>query len=100
MMIQDQPIASNNVYSDPLLQAIQTDMPPEMALKSMLAIRTSYQGRANGAICLHQCDRYRSWTKDEIDLLEAVAAQVGIALAQVQLIDREKNRLGAGRSAK
>ncbi|MEG4317832.1 MULTISPECIES: response regulator [unclassified Microcoleus] len=93
MMIQDQPIASNNVYSDPLLQAARP-ICREMGLKSMLAIRTSYQGRANGAICLHQCDRYRQWTKDEMDLLEAVAAQVGIALAQVQLIDREKKRLG------
>jgi two-component system, sensor histidine kinase and response regulator len=93
MMIQDQPIASNNVYSDPLLQAVRP-ICREIGLKSMLAIRTSYQGRANGAIGLHQCDRYREWTKDEMDLLEAVAAQLGIALAQVQLIDREKKRLG------
>lgn len=92
MMIQDRPIASNNVYSDPLLQAVRP-ICREIGLKSMLAIRTSYQGRANGAICLHQCDRYREWTKDEMDLLEAVAAQLGIALAQVQLIDREKKRL-------
>ncbi len=93
MMIQDRAIASNNVYSDSLLQAVQP-ICRLVGLKSMLAIRTSYQGRANGAICLHQCDRYREWTEDEIDLLEAVAAQVGIALAQAKLIDREKNRLG------
>jgi len=92
MMIQDMAIASNNVYSDPLLQAVQP-ICHKVGLKSMLAIRTSYQGRANGAICLHQCDRYREWTSDEIDLLEAVAAQVGIAIAQAKLIDREKNRL-------
>ncbi|MEG4497553.1 PAS domain S-box protein [Microcoleus sp. F10-C6] len=92
MMIQDLAIASNNVYSDPLLQAVQP-ICHKVGLKSMLAIRTSYQGRANGAICLHQCDRYREWTCDEIDLLEAVAAQVGIAMAQAKLIDREKNRL-------
>ncbi|WP_445302461.1 response regulator [Microcoleus sp. K4-B3] len=92
MMIQDMAIASNNVYSDPLLQAVQP-LCHKVGLKSMLAIRTSYQGRANGAICLHQCDRYREWTCDEIDLLESVAAQVGIAIAQAKLIDREKNRL-------
>ncbi|NQE35394.1 response regulator [Microcoleus asticus] len=92
MMIQDVAIASNNVYLDPLLQAVQP-LCHKVGLKSMLAIRTSYQGRANGAICLHQCDRYREWTCDEIDLLEAVAAQVGIAIAQAKLIDREKNRL-------
>ena len=92
MMIQDMAIASNDVYSEPLLQAVQP-ICRRVGLKSMLAIRTSYQGRANGAICLHQCDRYREWTSDEIDLLEAVAAQVGIALAQAKLSDREKNRL-------
>ncbi|MEG4281787.1 PAS domain S-box protein [Microcoleus sp. A006_D1] len=92
MMIQDRAIASNNVDSEPLLQAVQP-ICRRVGLKSMLAIRTSYQGKANGAICLHQCDRYREWTKDEIDLLEAVAAQLGIALAQAKLIDREKNRL-------
>ncbi|MEG3969022.1 PAS domain S-box protein [Microcoleus sp. T2B6] len=92
MMIQDMAIASNNVYSDPLLEAVQP-ICQKVGLKSMLAIRTSYQGRANGAICLHQCDRYREWTSEEIDLLEAVAAQVGLAIAQTKLIEREKNRI-------
>lgn len=91
MMVQERAIASNNVHLEPLLQPVQPicDL---VKVKSMLAVRTSYQGRANGAICLHQCDRYRGWTEDEIDLLEAVAAQVGIAIAQVELIDREKER--------
>ena len=92
MMIQDRAIASNNVYSEPLLQAM-LPICREVNLKSMLAIRTSYQGEANGAICLHQCDRYREWTEDEIDLLEAVADQVGIAIAQAKLLEREKQRL-------
>ena len=92
MMIQDRAIASNNVYLEPLLQAA-LPICREVNLKSMLAIRTSYQGEANGAICLHQCDRYRSWTEDEIDLLEAVADQVGIAIAQAKLLEREKQRL-------
>ncbi|NJS09514.1 MAG: response regulator [Microcoleus sp. CSU_2_2] len=91
MMVQERAIASNNVKLEPLLQAVQP-ICNQINLKSMLAIRTSYQGQANGAICLHQCDRYREWTEDEIDLLEAVAAQVGIALAQAELIDREKQR--------
>ena len=42
---------------------------------------------------MHQCDRYRSWTEDEIDLLESVADQVGIAIAQAKLLEREKQRL-------
>lgn len=61
----------------------------QIELKSLLAVRTSYQGEPNGKIELHQCDRSRQWTQDEIDLLEAIAAQVGIAIAQAQLLEQE-----------
>ncbi len=64
----------------------------QIRLKSMMAVRTSYQGETNGVLCLHQCDRYRQWTSDEIELFEAVAAQVGIALAQAQLLEQEKQQ--------
>ncbi|MCY7320781.1 MAG: response regulator, partial [Phormidesmis sp. CAN_BIN36] len=40
-------------------------------------------------IGLHQCDRFRQWSEDEIELLEAVADQVGIALAQARLLKQE-----------
>ncbi|WP_225894185.1 PAS domain-containing protein [Atlanticothrix silvestris] len=85
---QDTAIASPNVYIDPLLQAA-TPLCEELDLKSMLIIRTSYQGEPNGVICLHQCSHFRQWTPDEIKLLEAVAAQLGIALAQAQLLEQE-----------
>jgi PAS domain S-box-containing protein len=89
MLRQDHAIASANVYTDPLLQAT-IPMCQRISLKSMLAIRTSYQGETNGAIGLHQCDSLRDWTPDEIELLEAVADQVGIALAQARLLEQEK----------
>jgi signal transduction histidine kinase len=60
-----------------------------MNLKSMLIVRTSYQGEPNGLIGLQQCDAYRDWDSNEIELLEAVAAQVGIALAQARLLEKE-----------
>ncbi|MCD8487278.1 MAG: response regulator [Desertifilum sp.] len=63
----------------------------KVQLKSLLAVRTSYQGEPNGIIMLHQGDRDRVWTPDEIELLEAVAAQVGIALAQANLLEQERS---------
>jgi PAS domain S-box-containing protein len=84
----DEAIASPDVYADPLLQPVQS-VCDQIRLKSMLAIRTSYQGEPNGIIGLHQCDRYRHWSHDEIELLEAVADQVGIALAQARLLRQE-----------
>ncbi|MBD1940234.1 PAS domain S-box protein [Microcoleus sp. FACHB-68] len=85
---QDRAIASPDIFSEPLLQAC-ADLCRQMGMKSMLAIRTSYKGEPNGIVGLHQCDRFRRWGQDEIELLEAVAAQVGIALAQAQLLEQE-----------
>jgi PAS domain S-box-containing protein len=88
MMVQEIAIASPNVYIDPLLQSVEP-ICREIGLKSMLSIRTSYQGEPNGAIGLHQCSYFRQWTQDEIELLEAVAAQLGIALAHAHLLEQE-----------
>ncbi len=88
MLSQDSAIATSNVFTEPLLES-ELDICVKMQIKSMLAIRTSYQGEPNGSIVLHQCNYYRQWTRDEIELLESVAAQVGIALAQARLLQQE-----------
>ncbi|MGK7920843.1 MAG: PAS domain S-box protein [Trichodesmium sp.] len=91
LLSQESAIASNDVYTDPLLTSV-VPMLYKIKLKSMLAVGTFYQGQLNGIIGLHQCDRYREWTNTEIQLLEAVAAQVGIAIAQANLIRQEVER--------
>ncbi|MEW5861093.1 MAG: PAS domain-containing protein [Cyanobacteriota bacterium] len=91
MLAQDAAISSPDVYTDPLLEAAEP-LCRQIGLKSMLAVRTSYQGEPNGAIGLHQYDRFREWTADEIELLESVAAQVGIAIAQASLLEQEKHQ--------
>ncbi|MEM6402244.1 MAG: response regulator [Cyanobacteria bacterium P01_D01_bin.116] len=88
MLSQDSAIATPNVFTEELLES-QLDICKRMQVKSILAIRTSYQGESNGSIGLHQCNYYRQWTRDEIELLESVAAQVGIALAQAHLLQQE-----------
>ena len=91
LLASDSAIASPNVYTDRLLQAA-IPICQKIGLKSMLAIRTSYQGEPNGVIGLHQCDSLRYWSADEIELLEALAAQVGIALTQAHLLEQEKRQ--------
>jgi PAS domain S-box-containing protein len=85
---QDQAIASPDVYKEPLLQAA-IPLCQDLNMKSMLSVRTSYQGQTNGVICLHQCSYFRQWTLEEIELVEAVADQLGIALAQAALLEQE-----------
>lgn len=91
LLSEDVALASPDVFADPLLES-SVPMCRRIGLKSMLAVRTSYQGTPNGIITLHQCDATRQWTPDEIELLEDVAAQVGITLAQAQLLETEVQR--------
>ncbi|MEG3857708.1 response regulator [Microcoleus sp. herbarium12] len=91
LLAEDIAVASPDVFADPLLES-SVPMCRRIGLKSMLAVRTSYQGEPNGIITLHQCDATRQWTPDEIELLEDVAAQVGITLAQAQLLETEVQR--------
>ncbi|MBD1862092.1 MULTISPECIES: PAS domain S-box protein [Trichocoleus] len=88
LLAQDQAIAVPNVYASHLFQSAVANC-AQVNLQSILAIRTSYQGVPNGTIALHQCDQFRQWAPDEIELLEAVATQVGIALAQAALLEQE-----------
>ncbi|MBC8123269.1 MAG: sensor domain-containing diguanylate cyclase, partial [Gemmatimonadaceae bacterium] len=86
---QDRAVVTDCCADEPMLAARQ-EQRQVSGVKSIMAVRTSYQGQINGAIGIHQCDRVRSWQNEEIQLVEAVAAQVGIALAQVQLLEQER----------
>lgn len=90
VLSQDQAIAIVDVTQVVHLQL--AEIWQSMGLKSMLSVRTSYQGEPNGMITLHQCDHYRRWTVDEVGLLESVADQVGIALAQARLLEQEMSQ--------
>lgn len=87
----DRVVVSNNVYEDPLLKPM-IPFCQKIGLKSMLAVRTSYKGEVNGIIGLHQCDRFRDWTTEEISLLAIVAEQMGIAISQAKLLQQEKQQ--------
>ncbi len=91
ILTSDCAIVMPNVHEDPLL-APALELCDRFHIKSLLAISTSYQGVANGFISLHQCDRLRQWTDDEVSLLESVAAQVGIAIAQANLLQQEQHQ--------
>ena len=85
---QEKAFVSNDISQEPLPSNV-FQVCQQLQIISMLAVRTSYKGQINGVIALHQCDRDRHWKKDEVELIEAVASQVGIALGQAQLLSRE-----------
>lgn len=61
---------------------------------STLVVATCYQDQPNGLIVLHQCDRLRSWTEVELELMQEVADQVGTAIAHASLFN-DSNALTA-----
>jgi PAS domain S-box-containing protein len=85
---QDQAIAITNVYTEQDLDKFG-DLFYRMQLRSLIAIRTSSHGLTNGIILLHHCNSFHEWTIEEIELLEAVANQVSIALSQANLLIQE-----------
>ena len=88
LLSEDKALASADVFTDRLLES-SAPMCRRMGLKSMLAIRTSYQDQPNGIIMLHQCDQMRKWIAEEIEFLEDVAIQVGLTIAQAKLLEAE-----------
>jgi len=88
LLSEDKAVVSPDVFADPLLES-SAPMCRRMGLKSMLAIRTSYNSEPNGIIMLHQCDNLRQWTEEEVEFLEDVASQVGLTLFQAKLLEFE-----------
>lgn len=88
LLAEDKAVVSSDVFTDPLLES-SAPMCRRMQLKSMLAIRTSYQGKPNGIMMLHQCDRLREWTSEEVVFLEDIATQVGLTIFQAKLLEAE-----------
>lgn len=91
-LANDKAISLPDVHTNSLMEPLP-DGVNITGLKSMIAIRTSCHGEPNGLILIQQCDRFRHWTQEEIELSESVALRVGIALAQAKLIEKGKEQM-------
>lgn len=56
-------------------------------LRSQIDFPLIVKGLFRGVLCIHQTDRVRLWTEDEISLVEAVAARMSIGIAQAELFE-------------
>ncbi len=85
VMSREGTVAVTDAPADPLLSD-ERDLVEELGIRSMLAARTTFGGRANGLLVLHHCDTPRQWTENEIRLLVDVVDHVGVALEQAALL--------------
>ncbi|MBD0333959.1 MAG: diguanylate cyclase [Cyanobacteria bacterium Co-bin13] len=69
------------------------------SIRALLAIAIRFEGKVRGMLCLHQCDRTRTWLEDDAQLMTRVADQLAVTIQQVELYRRlhranqELNRL-------
>ena len=89
---EDKAVVINKIEEEPLLISNQHLLQAEN-IKSLLTIRTSYKQNINGVIELHQYDKIHNWQPKDIKLIEAVASQLGIAIAQANLLAENKKQL-------
>ncbi|WP_017324049.1 DICT sensory domain-containing protein [Synechococcus sp. PCC 7336] len=99
------PVRNNPLLSNALQQgeAVQSEarserLPPRLRdlwktwqIREWLAVPVLYQGRLLGAIELHRCEdgnrggpSQSAWPETEVELVKAVAVQIGVALIQAE----------------
>jgi GAF domain-containing protein len=89
-----QPLIIHDVQTHSLSEGME-DLNERMSLRSLAVVPVMHQGRVIGSLSAHQTRARRMWAQDDVELLMAVATQVGSSLENARLISelREANRL-------
>lgn len=82
---RDEPITFSEVQSEPDLKAID-DFLRKNGVRSALYHHIATNGDQRAYIFLEQCDRTRTWTEDEVELVRTVSQELAIALEQAELV--------------
>lgn len=61
----------------------------QFGVKANLVVPILMRENCWGLLIAHQCSSTRNWTNFEIDLLQQLANQIGIALSQAQLLEQQ-----------
>ena len=61
-------------------------------IRAYLVVPLFQRDRLWGLLCIYQSSGSREWKKTEIEFMQKIATQLGIALQQAQLLEQEKNQ--------
>jgi PAS domain S-box-containing protein len=62
----------------------------QVGIRAQIDWPLSVNATFRGSLCIHQLDRVRHWTEDELALVEAVASQLATGIAQAELFEMTK----------
>jgi PAS domain S-box-containing protein len=71
------------------IQPCHVEFLRQFAVKANLVVPILLQNQLWGLLIAHQCEQKRVWTTWEIELLRQLANQIGVALAQAKLLEKE-----------
>ncbi len=73
-------------------ETLVTTAPPEAASRSTLAVPIKLRGQVIGVLGLQETENGRTWSPEEIDMVQAVADQVAQAIENVRLFEQTVRR--------
>jgi PAS domain S-box-containing protein len=59
----------------------------KLGVRSQINYPLIVKEKFRGVLCIHQSDRVRRWTEDELSLVEAIAERLTVAIAQAELFE-------------
>ncbi|MDF5709437.1 MAG: PAS domain-containing protein [Nostoc sp. S4] len=71
------------------IQPCHVELLQRFAVKANLVVPILFKNQLWGLLIAHQCAHSREWTSSEIELLQQLADQIGIASAQSQILEQE-----------
>ncbi|MEM7578834.1 MAG: PAS domain-containing protein [Cyanobacteria bacterium P01_A01_bin.80] len=71
------------------IQRCHVELLQRFCVKSNLVVPIIMQNQLWGLLIAHQCAHSRQWTEWEIELLQQLADQIGIAVSQAKLLEQE-----------
>jgi len=75
---------------EPVIKDSGTDAADWRSIKTLIACPIQGSSGILGLILVHQCDQVRAWSPSELELVEAVASQVSLAIAHGRLYSHAK----------
>jgi len=71
----------------PTLSSYLHNQASTLGIRSQINYPLIVKGQFRGVLCIHQTDRIRYWTEDEVSLVEALAERLAIGIAQAELFE-------------
>jgi PAS domain S-box-containing protein len=91
LLTSSQPLIINDtlnyVHASRQLSAYVREHGQHLGMRSQINYPLIVKGQFRGVLCIHQTDRLRYWTEDEITLVEALAERLAIGIAQAELFE-------------